>query len=196
MQTLAVTAVVTRATAGHPGRGDTVTVATPGQAVLWRAPEAGSHPGAVWPPGVQCRRGPELGEVAPAVLGFALGQESEQSRRPELGSTWPNASPHSTPVPVPVPENLQDREAPSHRYCNPGRKEASTKPVRRVNRPRGLRPPPSCSLPHSLFSGAGSQSGHSGHRGLVVPAAGQSHRPGPPQRVGASARCGPHHFPP
>lgn len=74
MLTSALAAVVARAAAGLPGGGDTVAVAAPAQA-SGLAPVARPRPHTAQGQRVQRRGCPELGEVAPAGLGAALGQE-------------------------------------------------------------------------------------------------------------------------
>ena len=87
--TSALAAVVTRAAAGLPGGGDAAAVAAPAQA-LGVSPGAGPGPHAAQGQGVQRRGRPELGEVAPAGLRAALGQEGSGCKP---GACWALPSP-------------------------------------------------------------------------------------------------------
>ena len=101
--TSALAAVVTRAAAGLPGGGDAAAVAAPAQA-LGVSPGAGPGPHAAQGQGVQRRGRPELGEVAPAGLRAALGQEGSGCKPAPVG-----------PCPAPPPS-----AQPLTCSCEPG----------------------------------------------------------------------------
>lgn len=83
--TLAVNAIVTRATARLPDGGDTFAVAAPTHTVV--SPNTRLYPRTTMHcQGVQWS-GPELGVVTPAGLGAALGQKELGYSQPEDEST-------------------------------------------------------------------------------------------------------------
>ena len=194
--TSALAAVLTRAAAGLPGGGDTVAVAAPAQA-LGVTPVAGPGPHTAQGQGVQRRGRPELGEVAPAGLRAALGQEGSGCKPAPVGPC-PTPPPSAQPLTCSCEPGGQGGSSPQmlQTFC---KERKATRQVEWVDRtvPSGLGIPSASGLwPPSPATAVGSRSGHSGHQGQAAPAAGQCHRPGPPQRAGVAARFGRHPLPP
>lgn len=147
MLTSALAAVVARAAAGLPGGGDTVAVAAPAQA-SGLAPVARPRPHTAQGQRVQRRGCPELGEVAPAGLGAALGQDGLGCKPAPVGPCL-NPPPSAQPLTCSCEPGGQGGSSPQmlQTFCKERKATQQAKWVDgTVPSGLGMPPPPLASL--------------------------------------------------